>query len=64
MQYIFENVGYFYCFGEVSALDAENIDVFQKLEFHLRRSSQPHLSTIESQLEFQSTRPSYCSSMS
>ena len=57
MQYIYENFGYFYCFGEVSAIDGQNIDVFRKLEFHLRRSMSPQLSPIELQLEFQSTRP-------
>ena len=57
MQYIFENFGHFYCFGEVSALDGENIDVFKNLSFTCADRCHPQLSPTELQLEFQSTRP-------
>ena len=57
MQYIFENFGYLYCFGEVSVLDGENIDVFKNSSFTCTDQCHPQLSPIELQLEFQSTRP-------
>ena len=58
MQHIFENFGYFYCFGEVSALDGENIDIFKNLSFTCTDRCHPQLSPIKLQLEFQSTFPS------
>ena len=58
MQYICENFGYICCFGEVSALDGENIDVFKNLSFTCADRCHPQLSPIELQLEFQSTRSS------
>ena len=58
MQYIFENFGYVCCFGEVSALDGENIDVFENSSFTCADRYHPLLSIIELQPEFQSTRPS------
>ena len=58
MQYIFENFEYICCFGEVSALDGENIDIFENLSFTCTDQYYPLLSPIELQLEFQSTRPS------
>ena len=58
MQNIFENFRYFYCFGEVSALDGENIDIIKNSSFTCADRCHPQLSPIELQLEFQSTRPS------
>ena len=58
MQYIFENFRCFYCFGKVSALDGENIDVFKNSSFNSADRCVPQLSPIELQLEFPSTRPS------
>ena len=58
MQHIFENFRYFFCFGEVSALDGENIDVFKNSSFTSADRCDPQISPIELQLEFPSTRPS------
>ena len=55
MQHIFQNFRYFYCFGEVSALD---VDVFKNSSFTCADRCDPQLSPIELQLEFPSTRPS------
>ena len=47
MQYIFEIFIYFGCFGEVSALDGENIYVFKNSSFPGADRCDPQLSPIE-----------------
>ena len=47
MQHIFENFRYFGCFGEVSALDGENIYVFKNSSFTCADRCDPQLSPIE-----------------
>ena len=57
MQYIFENFGYICCFGEVSALDGQNSDVFKNSSLTCADRWYPLLSPIELQPQFRSTRP-------